>query len=116
MDIETTAFFDELEKIAEESDNRITKDRLKRFVRYGLAGAAGSGLGYAAGKAVGRPLQKKLRQWGAGPKAAKFLRYAVPTTAGLGAGLALTKGMATSEFLKKVKDGEKGKKPVLPQH
>lgn len=106
-------------KQAVEEDNKITKERLQRLARYGLAGAAGMGVGYATGKMVGRPLYGKLRQMGAGPKAAKFLRYAVPTTAGLGAGLALMKGLSSEKLTEKIREGEKDRptvKPVLPQH
>jgi hypothetical protein len=117
--ISTDSFFDELNKIAASSDdNKITKERLQRLARYGGAGAAGMGLGYATGKAIGRPLYRKLRQMGAGPKAAKFLRYAVPTTAGLGAGLALMKGLSSERLTEKIREGEKDNrvKPVLSQH
>ena len=117
--INVNSLFDELNKIAADasSDDRITKERLQRLARYGTAGAAGMGLGYATAKAVGRPLYKKLRQMGAGPRAAKFLRYAVPTTAGLGAGLALMKGRSSEKLMEKIREGEKGRlKPVLPQH
>ena len=90
------------EKTAE-SDDQITKDKLKRFLRYGGAGAAGMGLGYATGKLVGRPIQKKLIRWGSGPKAAKLVRYGVPTSAGLGAALMVSKKLMDEKLTQKIR-------------
>ena len=64
--ISTTSFFDELEKIGEASPSKapveipgegpggpfVTKDRLKRLMHVALVGAAGGGLGWAAGHAT----------------------------------------------------------------
>lgn len=102
--IQNSAFFDELEKISAsgEAQPLITKARLKSLVRHGLIGAAGTGLGYGVGELVGRPLERKLLQLGTGARAAKILRYAVPTVAGLGAGLTLARNTAVERLLNKV--------------
>jgi len=103
MDTEQrVAFFNELTKIAQEQDNKITKDKVKRLAQYGLAGAAGMGAGYASGELVAKPLQRKLLEMGS-PNAAKFLRYAVPTTVGLGAALALARSKATGQLIDKIR-------------
>lgn len=102
--IHTAAFFDELEKIAQE-DDRITKQKAKRLLRYGAAGAAGIGVGYATGKLVGKPLQKKVLTWAMKnpTKAGKLVRYGVPTSAGLGAALMLARKKMGDELGKKIK-------------
>lgn len=91
--IRTEAFFDELSKIANQDPDkdRITKDKIKKLIRYGGAGALGSGVGYAAGELIGKPLQLKALEMGLKAGRAKALRYGVPTVAGLGAGLMLAK-------------------------
>ena len=86
-----------------EADDQITKDKVKRLLQYGGAGAAGMGLGYATGKLVGRPIQKKLVRWGAGPKGAKLVRYGVPTSAGLGAALMVSKKLMDEKLTKKIR-------------
>lgn len=45
---------DELEKIAEEIGDAVSKERFKRGLKATLGGAAAAGLGAAAGGAVGR--------------------------------------------------------------
>ena len=60
--IYTSSFFDELEKIGEATQKQepgegpggpfVTKDRLKRLMHVALVGAAGAGLGTAAGYAT----------------------------------------------------------------
>lgn len=112
--IDRSAFFDELQKMAsfedehgirdsKNGDSKITSDKLKRLARYGAAGAAGIGLGYATGKLIGRPIQKKVLQWGGGPMASKLVRYGVPTSAALGAALLVAKKRMSEELMKKVK-------------
>ena len=107
-EIKIAAFCDELEKIAEEAEdkNKITKKKLKRLARYGAAGAAGMGVGYATGRYLGKPIQKKMLQWGAGPKAAKLVRYGVPTSAGLGAALLIARKTMGDELMKKVQQDD----------
>jgi hypothetical protein len=100
-------FFDELEKIAEQSDHRITKERFQRFLRAAAVGAAGAGLGYGTGRAVGKPIEKKLIQWGMKAGPAKTLKYLVPTIGGLGAASMLARSRGTRELLKKVQGDDR---------
>ena len=98
-----SGLFDELEKIAEEEkEYLITKERLKRLVRYGLPGAAGVGVGYGVGKLIGRPLRRKLTQWGVGPNASKILRYGVPMAAGVGAAYLLAEKTLNDRLREKI--------------
>lgn len=108
-------FFDEIDKIAQEvpampdqpvPDNIITKDRFKRFLGAAGAGALGAGIGYGAGHLVGAPLERKFVEWGVKQGPAKALRYALPTAAGLGAALSLSRLNLRNELFKKVKGEE----------
>jgi len=66
--IYTSSFFDELEKIGDSAPKQepgegpggpfVTKDRLKRLMHVALVGAAGAGLGTAAGYATRKYLLK----------------------------------------------------------
>jgi hypothetical protein len=111
MDTATTnSFFDELEKISQEAapaqavpDNRITKERFKRFLGAAVPGALGAGVGYGAGHLVGAPVERKLVERGIRRGPAKVLRYALPTAAGLGAALSLARLNLRSKLFKKVK-------------
>lgn len=117
MDTTTiNSFLDELEKISQEApsqvpDNQITKDRFKRFLGAAGAGALGAGIGYGAGRLVGRPLEKKLVEFGVRHGPAKVLRYALPTAAGLGAALSLSRLNLKNELFKKVR-GEDGRRNI----
>jgi hypothetical protein len=108
MDTTTvSSFFDELEKIAEDPDeHRVTKERFKRFLRYGAYGAAGTGLGYGLGHLAGRPIERKLLEWGVRQGPARAMRYLLPTAAGLGAGLSLARGNLGEQLISKVKGGK----------
>jgi hypothetical protein len=101
--IRTSAFFDELTKIAADPNkDRITKDKIKKLLRYGGAGALGSGVGYAAGEFIGKPLQRKALELGLKVGPAKALRYGVPTMAGLGAGLMLARTSMAQKLKEKI--------------
>ena len=107
MDTATiNSFFDECEKIAQQSEvpeNLITKDRFKRFLGAAGAGALGAGIGYGAGHLVGAPIEQKLVERGIRRGPAKALRYALPTAAGLGAALSLSRLNLRNELFKRVK-------------
>lgn len=65
--IDFAAFHEEIEKIAQEKEEKkdrwITKDTLKRLAIAAPVAAAGAGLGYGAGKLVGRyALSDKARR------------------------------------------------------
>jgi len=101
----TASFFDELEKIAQDTrvpDNQITKERFKRFLGAAIPGALGTGIGYGVGRFVGRPLERKLVEIGIRRGPAKVLRYALPTAAGLGAALSLSRANLKGKLFKKV--------------
>jgi hypothetical protein len=113
-------FFDEVEKIAQEAapaqatpDNLITKDRFKRFLGAAVPGAVGAGIGYGAGHLVGGPAERRLVELGIRRGPAKVLRYALPTAAGLGAALSLSRMNLQNELFKKVK-GEDASRHTSP--
>lgn len=104
-----SSFFDEIEKIAQQRDNKITKKRLKRLARYGAAGAAGAGVGYATTKLVGRPLEKKLVKSNIvsrGP--AKALKYSLGLGTALAAATALSQGAWGDKLRRKIEHGRDG--------
>ncbi|MCK4305283.1 MAG: hypothetical protein KAY24_13685 [Candidatus Eisenbacteria sp.] len=105
--IQVRGFFSELEKIAEQDDRRITKERFQRFLRAAAVGAAGAGLGYGTGRAVGKPIEKKLVQWGMKAGPAKALKYVVPTIAGLGAASMLARSKGTTAFFRKIQGDDR---------
>ena len=118
MDTKTTeSFFSELEKIAQEADsknipdNLITKDRFKRFISGAAATSLGTGIGFAGGKLLGKPIERKLLQYGLKKGPAKVLRYALPAAAGLGIALPLAKADLKSKLYKRVRgeDTERNK-------
>lgn len=106
------AFFEEIEKIAQEErnvqpDNVITPERFKRFLGAATVGAIGTGLGYGVGRLVGRPLEEKMLEMGVKHGPAKVLRYGLPTAAGLGAALSLAKLNLRSKLFEKVRGENK---------
>lgn len=123
MDTKTiNSFFDEIEKISTEKnvqkpgvpDNLITKERFKRFLGAAGVGAAGAGIGYGVGRLVGKPLERKLIEWGAKKGPAKVLKYALPTAAGLGAALSLSRANMRNKLFKQVK-GDDAKRNIGTQ-
>jgi len=105
--ITTESFFSELDKIAQDiPDNLITKDRFKRFLSGAAIGAAGTGIGYGVGNLLGRPLERKLLEYGLRKGPAKVLRYALPTAAGLGAALPLARANLREKLFKRVKGAD----------
>jgi hypothetical protein len=87
-------------------DNLITKDRFKRFLGAAVPGAVGTGIGYGAARYLGAPMEKKLLRLGLRRGPAKVLRYALPTAAGLGAGLSLARLNVRDKLFKKVRGGD----------
>lgn len=81
--ISLPAFYDELEKIAEEQDRWITKEKLKRHAKTLAAVGAGAGLGYGTGKLVRRyvrgPGMKHL--WKLSPKWQERIKKYSPAAA-----------------------------------
>ena len=62
--METTKYsgmFDELEKIAEEKQKFVTKEKFKRHLKMVVPAALGTGLGYAGGEALHRVVKDKNR-------------------------------------------------------
>ena len=114
-------FFDEIEKIAQklpppdmkDKDNKITKDRFKRFLGAATKGAIGAGVGYGTGHYLGKPLQKKLVELGVRKGPAKVVRYLLPTAAGVGAALSLSKLNLRDKLFKQVK-GEDSQRHTDP--
>jgi len=107
--VSTNAFFDEIEKISQSvPDDKITKERAKRFLRYGAEGAAGTGLGFGASKLFGRPIEKKLVEMGMRKGPAKVLRYVVPMAMGTGAGLALARSNLSGKLMRKIRGEDVG--------
>lgn len=126
MDTRTTeGFFDELEKISSvklaidgqygnESgipDNLITPERFKRFLGAAIPGALGAGVGYGTARFVGRPIEEKLVSLGLKHGPAKVLRYALPTAAGLGAALSLSRANLRNKLFEAVR-GEDTKRNI----
>jgi len=61
------SFFDEMDKISnvgtvapKQADNKITRKKIKKFLRVGAIGAAGAGAGYGVAQLAGRPLERAL--------------------------------------------------------
>jgi len=99
------SFIDELEKISEEQDKeKITGERFKKFLRYGIPAAASLGVGYGTGKLIGRPIQKKVIEYGMKAGPAKVLSYALPTAAALGTAYKLARSKMISDLLEKTGD------------
>jgi hypothetical protein len=90
------SFFDELEKIAEEQDRQITRERLKRFAKTLVPVAIGTGLGYGTYKALQPTIQKHITK---NPQIAKYL---LPMAGGVGAALGVVRKELTKEIDKRV--------------
>lgn len=112
-EINYDAFWDELEKIGSElpqEDRPLVNDPVRtikpgmlgKLLRYGIPAAGAVGVGYGTARLVGRPLERWLMTKGVGPRAASFLRYAVPIGTGLGAGYTLAGNKLVDELVKKV--------------
>ena len=101
------SFFDELEKISEESNEGL---KLMPYLKASIPAAAGVGLGYATGRLLGKPLQEAAIQYGLNAGPAKVLRYAVPTAAITGALYKLTGSKLISDILEKAKRGDTKRK------
>lgn len=99
------AFFDELEKVAEEKKKFVTKDKLKRGVMAaGLVGV-GTGLGHASGLAFRRYMRsrgsKQLRKVIPASKLSKFLPTAIGVASGGLAALQALKAKKVKDFIEK---------------
>lgn len=84
--VNCSSFFDELEKIAEDDNNKITKEKLKRLLKVVGVTSLGAGLGYATGSAVNKYIAKKFKS---SPPSSSLMRW-IPTIAG---GLSATAAM-----------------------
>jgi hypothetical protein len=73
-----------------------------KLLHYGIPAAGAVGVGYGTARLVGRPLERWLMAKGVGPRAATFLRYAVPIGTGLGAGYTLAGNKFMDELARKV--------------
>ena len=107
-----SAFFDELEKIAEENNRYVTKERLKRMAVAVPVAGAGAFLGHMAGQAVGRELQKSKGT--IGDLARRHPRVASKVVPALAAGavgipalLAALKSRKTQQYIEHGDDGSK---------
>ena len=100
--IDYSAFHDELEKIAEEDDQYVTKEKLKRLLPVAAASALGVGLGTGAGMAAKRWILKpgQLERLG------KFGKH-LPIVAGATGGAAgLAHGIWRSKANKYIREGK----------
>lgn len=115
MDTKTlSGFFDELEKVAQFPENsfgpnepqeKITKERLKRLLQYGAAGALGWGLGHGIGNLVGGQAIKMIPRM-SDPTLQKIIQYGAPISAALGTAHLMMRKKLTNELMEKVKGND----------
>lgn len=116
MDISTVAFLDELSKIAEEARENVTKERLLRAGKAGLAAAGGFGLGWGAGNLLAdRVLPNLLQRHIPHPTPAQ-LQKGMMLAGGLGLMGSLASDYMKHRFSKYVAEGDKEPRDMLMGH
>lgn len=119
--IDFAAFHEEIEKIAQEKEEKkdrwITKDTLKRLAIAAPVAAAGAGLGYGAGKLVGRyalsdKARRAMQELAAKHPIGASIGKKLPMIAGgLAAGAGTLQALKNKKMLKYIEGEDEGKRP-----
>lgn len=119
--IDFTAFHEEIEKIAQEKEEKkgrwITKGTLKRLAIAAPVAAAGAGLGHGVGKLVGRyalsdTARRAMQEMAKKHPIGSSIGRKLPAIAGgLAAGAGVLQALKNKKMLEYVEGKDEGKRP-----
>ena len=116
MYVDTNAFFDELTKIADMERDIVTKERVIRALKAGLAAAGGMGLGWGLGNlAADTILPAALQRFMPNPTAEQ-LSKAMFVASGLGAVGSMATDYMKAKAMQYIREGDKKPQDMLMGH